>query len=115
MGYVVTEPCIKCKYTECVTNCPVVCFHEGANFLVIDPDDCIDCGACVDPCPVDAIFPEAEVPEKWKHYIELNKQYATTWPELTKTREPLPTAEEFAAIAEKAGHLDPSPGAGDAG
>ena len=62
MTYVVTEPCIKCKYTECLQACPVICFHEGQNFLVIDADDCIDCGACVDPCPVNAIYPESDVP-----------------------------------------------------
>jgi len=115
MGYVVTEPCIKCKYTECVQQCPVICFHEGANFLVIDPDDCIDCGACVDPCPVNAIYPEHEVPEQWKHYIELNKKYAAEWPELTQVREPLETAEEFKSVENKEELLDPNPGKGDAG
>jgi len=113
MAYVVTEPCIKCKYTECVTNCPVICFHEGANFLVIDPDDCIDCGACVDPCPVNAIFPEDQVPEKWQHYIALNKELAAEWPELTTPKQPLPTAEEFKDVAEKAHLLDRAPGEGD--
>lgn len=113
MAYVVTEPCIKCKHTDCVTQCPVICFHEGANFLVIDPDDCIDCGACVDPCPVNAIFPAEAVPAKWQHYIELNQQYAQQWPEITIKKDPLPTAEEFAEVQEKAELLDPAPGAGD--
>jgi len=115
VAYVVTEPCIKCKYTECVQNCPVVCFHEGANFLVIDPDDCIDCGACVDPCPVNAIYRVEDLPAKWSHYIELNQRFAREWPELTQMREPLPTAEEFAGVGDKEALLDPAPGAGDAG
>ena len=76
MAFVVTEPCIKCKYTDCVDVCPVACFHEGENMLVIDPEECIDCGVCVDECPVTAIFSEDEVPEKWNSFIELNKKYA---------------------------------------
>lgn len=113
MTYVVTEPCIKCKYTECVRNCPVICFHEGANMLVIDPADCIDCGACVDPCPVHAIYPETEVPEKWREYIALNAEYAKIWPELTQAREALPEAEDFANVEAKRELFDPSPGGGD--
>lgn len=113
MTYVVTEPCIKCKYTECVRNCPVICFHEGANMLVIDPEDCIDCGACVDPCPVNAIYPESEVPEKWQHYTALNAEYAEIWPEITLPKEPLPEAEEFAKVEVKEPRFDPAPGEGD--
>lgn len=113
MAYVVTEPCIKCKHTDCVSNCPVICFHEGANFLVISPEDCIDCGACVDPCPVNAIFPEDEVPEKWRRYIDINKRYAALWPEITRPKPALPEAAEYAGIADKAHLLDPAPGDGD--
>lgn len=113
MAYIVTESCIKCKYTECVKNCPVICFHEGANMLVIDPDDCIDCGACVDPCPVHAIYPEKEVPEKWKHYIELNAKYSKIWPEITIPKKPLPDADKFAKLDNKFNLFDPSPGEGD--
>ena len=72
MAYVVAEPCIKCKYTDCVEVCPVNCFYEGANFLVIHPDECIDCGACEPECPTTAIFEESALPDKWKAYKELN-------------------------------------------
>lgn len=114
MAYVITEPCIKCKHTDCVIQCPVVCFHEGANFLVIDPDDCIDCGACVDHCPVHAIYPEDQVPPQWRHYTALNAQYARAWPEITKPKPPMESAAEFAAVQDKAALLDPTPGSGDA-
>ena len=75
MTYVVTEACIRCKYTDCVDVCPVDCFREGPNFLVIDPDECIDCGACEPECPVEAIFEESEVPEEWNKYIKINYDY----------------------------------------
>lgn len=113
MAYVVTEPCIKCKYTECVRNCPVICFHEGANMLVIDPDDCIDCGACVDPCPVQAIYPAQKVPEEWRHYIELNAKYSKIWPVITIPKPPLPEAEAFKKVKEKYHLFDPQSGEGD--
>ena len=70
MTYVVTENCIKCKYTDCVEVCPVDCFYEGANMLVIHPDECIDCGACVPVCPTTAIFPGDQLPGKWAEYVE---------------------------------------------
>jgi len=113
MAYVITEPCINCKHTVCVQNCPVICFHEGANFLVIDPDDCIDCGACVDPCPVNAIYPEDQVPEKWQDYVALNAHYAKIWPEITQAKSPLPEAEAAAAVESKRHLLDENPGEGD--
>lgn len=75
MTYVVTEACIKCKYMDCVEVCPVDCFYEGENMLVIHPDECIDCGACVPACPVEAIFAMDEVPDQWKSYIEKNAQH----------------------------------------
>src|SRR5438046_9537007 len=75
MTYVVAEPCIKCKYTDCVEVCPVNCFYEGKNFLVIHPDECIDCGACEPVCPTKAIFPESDLPEKWAEYTALNADY----------------------------------------
>ena len=74
MAYVVAEPCIKCKYTDCVEVCPVNCFYEGANFLVIHPDECIDCGACEPVCPTKAIFPESDLPEKWSEYKALERR-----------------------------------------
>ena len=72
MTFVVTEQCIKCKYTDCVEVCPVDCFHEGPNFLVIDPDECIDCTLCEPECPVEAIFPEDALPEKWEPFVKIN-------------------------------------------
>ena len=89
MSHIVTEPCIKCKYTDCVTVCPVDCFHEDAENLVIDPDVCIDCGACIPECPVQAIYALEDVPEKWKSYIALNKEKAPTLPVINQKKTPL--------------------------
>jgi len=95
MTYVVTENCIECKYTDCAEVCPVECFHEGPNFLVIDPVECIDCAACVPECPVDAIFAEDEVPDDQKHCIALNAELTPHWPVIIRKHDPLPRAEEF--------------------
>ena len=73
MAYVVADPCVKCKYTDCVAVCPVDCFYEGKNSLAINPDECIDCGACEPECPVTAIFPEEDTPEQWKPFIAKNR------------------------------------------
>ncbi|MCC6487306.1 MAG: ferredoxin family protein [Candidatus Hydrogenedentes bacterium] len=108
MAHVVAEPCIKCKYTDCVAVCRVDCFHEGMNMLTIDPDECIDCGACVDECPVHAIYPEEDLPEKWQHFIALNKELASQWPVINETQAPLPTAEEAKAVESKLGELERS-------
>src|SRR5260370_2450275 len=87
MTYVVTEACIRCKYMDCVEVCPVDCFYEGENMLVIHPDECIDCGVCEPECPVEAIIPDSEPPaERW---LELNRQYAATWPNITR-KQPYP-------------------------
>jgi ferredoxin len=110
MPYVITEPCVKCKYTDCVSVCPVECFHEGENMLVINPDICIDCGACVPECPVDAIFWGQDVPVKWNHYVDLNKRLAESWPLIKEPKPPLPTAEEFAAIDDKRDHFSEAAG-----
>jgi ferredoxin len=110
MAYVVAEPCIKCKYTDCVEVCPVNCFYEGANFLVIHPDECIDCGACEPVCPTKAIFPETELPEKWKEFKALNADFATKWPNIAEKKEPLPEAEEYKDKQGKRPLLDPNPG-----
>ena len=80
MTYVVTEDCIKCKYTDCVEVCPVDCFHEGPEMLVIDPDECIDCALCVPECPIDAIYADDEVPESQLNFIQINKQLSVRWP-----------------------------------
>ena len=114
MAYIVAEPCINCKYTDCVDVCPVDCFYEGENFLVIHPDDCIDCGACEPECPTEAIFEEDELPEKWQEYVELNAQYAEEWPNITSKKEALPDAEKWKDVAEKRDSLSLEPGEGDA-
>lgn len=84
MAHVVTDNCIKCKYTDCVEVCPVDCFHAGLNMLVIDPDECIDCTLCVEECPAEAIFPEEDVPPEQKHFLELNRQLSRNWPVLAR-------------------------------
>ena len=112
MTYVVVENCIKCKYTDCVEVCPVNCFYEGANFLVIHPDECIDCGACEPVCPTKAIFPESDLPAQWKEYQAMNAQYSAKWPNIAEKREPLPEAEEFKDKKGKRDLFDPKQGAG---
>lgn len=110
MAFIVAEPCIKCKYTDCVDVCPVDCFHEGANMLVIDPDECIDCGACEPECPTSAIFSEDDLPEKWSQYTELNKRLSADWPVISSKKEPLPEAEEYKDVEDKRSLLDENPG-----
>ena len=105
MTYVVAEPCIKCKYTDCVDVCPVDCFYEGANFLVIHPDDCIDCGACVPECPTESIFSEDDLPEKWSEFTEINARLCADWPNITEKKDPLSDADEWKDVAEKREHL----------
>jgi ferredoxin len=105
MTYVVAEPCIKCKYTDCVDVCPVDCFYEGENFLVIHPDECIDCGACVPECPTEAIFDEQELPAKWAEYVEINARLAQEWPNITQRKDPLPDADKWKAVETKREHL----------
>ena len=109
MAYVVAEPCIRCKYTDCVAVCPVDCFREGANFLVIDPDECIDCGACVPECPVEAIFDEDDVPDKWADFIELNATLAAQWPIIDDSKDPHPDAEDMREVENKRAMLSESP------
>lgn len=106
MTFVVAEPCIKCKFTDCVDVCPVDCFHEGKNFLAIDPDECIDCGACEPECPTTAIFAEDDLPSKWAEYADLNKKLAAQWPVISQKREPLPDAEDFKTKEGKRSLLD---------
>ncbi|HLR26805.1 MAG TPA: 4Fe-4S binding protein [Fodinibius sp.] len=107
MAYVVAEPCINCKYTHCASVCPVDAFREGPNFLVIDPIDCIDCDACVMECPVDAIFPVAEVPLEWEHYIDLNDRLSEQWSDqhIWETTDPMENADEWAEKEDKDNHL----------
>ncbi len=93
MAYVVTENCIRCKYTDCVDVCPVDCFREGPNFLSIDPDECIDCSLCVPECPAEAIFAEDDVPLAQRHMIPLNAELARQWPAITARHGALPDAD----------------------
>jgi ferredoxin len=92
MSHVVCAPCQDCKYTDCVEVCPVDCFHEGERMLVIDPEVCIDCAVCIPECPVEAIFADRDVPERWLGYIELNAAEASKLPVITVKQPPLPTA-----------------------
>jgi ferredoxin len=105
MTYVVTESCINCKDTDCVEVCPVDAFHEGKNFLVINPDECINCTLCVSECPVDAIFPEEELPEDMIEYLNLNAKLAKKWPIINKKKSPLPDFEKWADIKNKRQYL----------
>jgi len=89
MAFVVTEPCVGCKYTDCVVVCPCDCFREGERMLVIDPDECIDCEACVPECPVEAIFYEENVPDVWRSFIALNREMAAKSPAITERKTPL--------------------------
>lgn len=89
MAMVVAEPCFGCKYTDCVIVCPVDCFHEGESMLFIDPVECIDCGACVPECPVEAIYHEGDVPPEWQGYVELNREMAPQCPQITERKQPL--------------------------
>jgi ferredoxin len=106
MTYVVTETCIKCKYTDCVDVCPVDCFREGPNMLVIDPDECIDCTLCVAECPVEAIYAEDDVPPDQRSFIPLNAELAKSWQPIVE-RKPAPSdADEWAKIKDKAQLLE---------
>lgn len=105
MTHVVTEECIKCKHTDCVDVCPVDCFREGPNFLVIDPDECIDCAVCIPECPVNAILPEEDVPENQRAFIMINADLAKQWPSITKSKESLPDAKEWEGVPNKIDHL----------
>jgi len=104
MTHIVAEPCVKCKYTDCVDVCPVDCFREGENTLVIDPDECIDCGACVPECPTEAIFAEEDLPEKWADYVDYNTKMSEDWPEISEQKDPLPDADEWKDVEDKKEH-----------
>lgn len=95
MAFVVTDNCIKCKFTDCVDVCPVDCFHEGPEFLVIDPNECIDCTLCEPECPANAIYAEDDVPDDQKKFIQINADLAVIWPAITEVQPPLPNADEW--------------------
>ncbi|MCA9682358.1 MAG: ferredoxin family protein [Myxococcales bacterium] len=132
MAYIVGDPCVKCKHTDCVAVCPVDCFYEGVNMLVISPDECIDCGACEPECPVTAIFEEADLPVRWGVYKSINAVFsgskrvgdvdtrdwpkaliagANNWPNIIQQKDRLLGAEEAANEENKLSSLDPKPGA----
>ena len=108
MPFVVAEPCINCKYTDCVEVCPVDCFYEGPNFLVIHPDECIDCDACVPVCPVEAIFPDDELPEQWVHYAQLNESLSAQWQDhvITEMKDAPEDADEWREVKDKFQYLE---------
>ena len=112
MTYVVNESCIKCKLMDCIEVCPVDCFYEGENMLVIHPDECIDCGVCEPECPIEAIKPDSEPGlDAW---LALNAQYAKAWPNITAKKEPPPDSKAWEGVANKfKDHFSPKPGTGD--
>lgn len=105
MTFVVTDNCIQCKYTDCVEVCPVDCFYEGPNFLVIDPDECIDCALCEPECPAEAIFEEDDLPDGQQQFIAINAELAQKWENITEQKEPLPEAAKWDGVANKIEHL----------
>ena len=107
MTFVVTEACIKCKYTDCVDVCPVDCFLEGENMLIIDPLQCIDCAVCVPECPVNAIYADIDLPADQKDFEKINADLSKggTWTMITKLKDPLPEHEEWKDIKDKRDHL----------
>ena len=106
MTFVVTESCIKCKHTDCVEVCPVDCFHEGPNFLVIDPDECIDCTLCEPECPVEAIYSEDEVPDGQEQFIALNAELSQEWPVIAEMKPAPEDAAEWAEVKDKLKYLE---------
>ena len=111
MTYVVTEACIRCKYQDCVEVCPVDCFYEGANMLVINPDECIDCGVCEPECPAEAILPDTEAAaEPW---LEINRDYAAKWPNISQKGDTPADADDWKGKEGKYdAEFDPEPGQG---
>ena len=112
MTFVVTDVCIACKYTDCVEVCPVDCFYEGENMLVINPDECIDCGVCEPECPIEAIIPDSD--PRAEAFLEMNREYSSKWPVITRKKPALPSAE---AMKDKKNKMEedfsPNPGSGD--
>ena len=106
MTFVVTEPCIKCKYTDCVEVCPVDCFHEGPNMLVIDPDECIDCAMCETECPVIAIFDEDELMKEQYDFLSLNKKVSAKWPVIPSMKPAPEEVKEWESKANKRQYLE---------
>ena len=101
MTYIVKDECIKCKLTDCVEVCPVDCFYEGENMLVINPDECIDCGVCEPECPIDAIVPDTHEIENKEKWLEINKKYSAVWPNISKKKDPMPNHENYKNMKNK--------------
>ena len=110
MTYIVTENCIKCKFMDCVEVCPVDCFYEGENMLVIHPDECIDCGVCEPECPAEAILPDTE--DGLEDWLEINVKYSADWPNITTKRESPADAEDWKDKTGKKAEFSSSPGMG---
>jgi ferredoxin len=106
MTFVVTESCIKCKLTDCVEVCPVDCFHEGPNMLVIDPEECIDCTLCEPECPVEAIFSDDELPEDQQQFLELNAELSESWPVITEMKDAPADEAEWREVNDKFQYLE---------
>ena len=106
MTFIVGQGCINCKHTDCVEVCPVDAFYEGPNFLVINPDECIDCALCEPECPVDAIFSEDELPDDEQEFLDLNAELAEVWPNITEKQDALPDAEDWGDVKGKMEHLE---------
>ncbi len=106
MPFIVTENCIKCKYTDCVEVCPVDCFHEGPNMLVIDPDECIDCTLCEPECPVEAIMSEDDVTEQQQQFIQLNADLAKEWPVINEMKDAPADADDWKETSDKLQYLE---------
>lgn len=106
MTFIVTESCIKCKLTDCVEVCPVDCFYEGPNFLVINPDECIECGLCEPECPVKAIMSEDDLPENQIVFKEINARLSKKWPNISAQKAPLPDYKEWENVTDKLQYLD---------
>lgn len=111
MTFIVNDNCIRCKYTDCVEVCPVDCFYEGENMLIINPDECIDCGVCEPECPAEAIEPESDATLKW---VELAREYCTSWPNITRKKPAPADADDFIKETGKfEKYFSDSPGTGD--
>ena len=115
MTFVVTGKCINCRYGDCVEVCPVACFYEGENMMVINPDECIDCGVCEPECPEEAIKSDEELLPGEEKWVDINMKFSASWPNVTKSNGALPTAEEFSGMDadEKEEMLSSEPGQGD--
>ena len=105
MAFVITENCIKCKYTDCVEVCPVDCFYEGPNFLAINPDECIDCALCEPECPIEAIVSEDDLKPEQQQFKELNANLSKKWPNITRKKTAPADAKQWEGVAGKLSHL----------